>query len=549
MSNLLPFLDSPQNSLNISARPGISTESLTKVNKDQGTPFPRTESPAFSQVLRELHERPSLREGGEPSTPIDGPVDDAELSFLTQKELEKLEVAIGPDSLEKFWRESQLYGLQTRASHELATQPPNGPDGVYDPSRLLQTTVSEGTIADEPLKAIQQSSPYGTIATIAYTPLAENQVLENAPLLRHVSQSTRGEHAFGVVSQTGVTNPLLPESVGAAPQTGLSKVPEVGPPSTHGAQGPEVKLATLFPNQDGAQGVRTLATSGKEAPVALTQTNPAIQQTEPLKISNRPSQIHSPIDLHPLRHNSPPLTPPVPPAGPAGFTQADAISQVLGKSIPGSASIVNDLSSSVIENRTTLQIDPLGDTGLLNKGERAQSVIDASTKSVGLDASGGQGLGSGMNYPQNSQTGYQQAFTTTGHAMGVRGLEERVAEFPTPALQRLQMDVQLSETQRVSIDVGVQNRQVYAGLVTDHAVLRNLATQFVPQLENQLADVDLELEEFSAEVREERQQQDDPGLRHPSLTGQGTRRASQQESVAPPSSLNRQEQAGLHLVA
>ncbi len=133
--------------------------------------------------------------------------------------------------------------------------------------------------------------------------------------------------------------------------------------------------------------------------------------------------------------------------------------------------------------------------------------------------------------------------------MGVRGLEERAAEFPAPALQRLQMDVQLSETQRVSIDVGVQNRQVYAGLVTDHAVLRNLASQFVPQLENQLADVDLELQEFSAEVREERQQEDDPVFRHPSLAGQKIGHTSQQESVAPQSSVNQHEGASLHLVA
>ncbi len=525
MSSLLPFLASPQNSSDVSGRVGIATESLANVNKDQSTPFPRTESLAFAQILREYHVTPSLQGNSEPLAPIDGQADDAQLSFLTQKALENQEVVIGPDSLEQFLGESQLYGRQP------------------------QVTVYDGTIADDQLKIIQQSPPYGTVSTIAYTPRTETQVLENLPLQRQASQSTSGEHASGVVSQTRGTNPLLAESVGIAPKASLSKVLEVGPPSSSGAQGPEVKLATLLPNQDGEQGKRTLAHSGKEAPVALPQTNHGIPQTEPLKFSNHPSQTQSPIDLHPLRKNSVAFVPPVPPAGPAGFGQTDSISQLIGKQVPGSASIVNDLSSSGIENRTTLQIDPLGDTGLLNKGDRAQSVIDASTKTVGLDASGGQGLGSGMNYPQNSQAGYQQAFTTTGQAMGVRGLEERVAEFPTPALQRLQLDVQLSETQRVSIDVGVQNRQVYAGLVTDHAVLRNLAAQFVPQLENQLADVDLELQEFSAEVREERQQQDDPVFRHPSLTRQGTRGASQQESVTPQSSLNRQEHAGLHLVA
>ncbi len=549
MSSLLPFLFSPQNTSSVSDSGGISTESSAHVKKDQATPFPHTVSPAFAQVLREHHERPSLQNTINTLAPSDGQADDAQLSFLTQNELESLQEVIGSDSLETFLRESQLYGLQTRASQELATQPPNSLDGVPDPSRVLRTTVYDDTIADDQLKNIQQLPPVGTASTIAHTPLAESRVLVNALVQRQAFQSTNREHASGVVSQTSAINPLVSKSVGAIPQASVSQVSEVGPSSSHDAQSPVVKLATFLPNQGGEQGIRTLTRTGKEAPVALPQTNSVIQQTEPLKFSNQPSQTNLTIDLHHVRQNIVPLAPHVQPTGPAGFAQTDSISQLVVKPIAGSGSIVNDLSSSVIENRTTLQIDPLGDTGLHNKGDRSQSVIETSTKIVGLDTSGGPGLGSGMNYPQNSQTGYQHASTTTGQAMGMRGLEERIAEFPTPALQRLQMDVQLSETQRVSIDVGVQNRQVYAGLVTDHAVLRTLASQFVPQLENQLADVDLELQEFSAEVREERQQQDDSVFRHPSLTGQGTRHVSQQESVAPQSSLNRQEHAGLHLVA
>ena len=80
--------------------------------------------------------------------------------------------------------------------------------------------------------------------------------------------------------------------------------------------------------------------------------------------------------------------------------------------------------------------------------------------------------------------------------------EERVPDLPGPALQRLQMEVQLSETNRVQIDVGVQHRQVYASLLMDQATLKNLAVQFVPQLEEQLTQGEMELQEFSAEVRD-----------------------------------------------
>ena len=132
----------------------------------------------------------------------------------------------------------------------------------------------------------------------------------------------------------------------------------------------------------------------------------------------------------------------------------------------------------------------------------------------------------------------------------MRGLEERGPELPAPALQRLQMDVQLSDNQRVQIDVGVQNRQVYTGLVMDHSVLRNLAAQFVPQLENQLAEVDLELQEFSAEVREEREH-DAETLFHDRQSHESRESTdrSHGERRSTLDALHRSEERGLHLVA
>ena len=69
--------------------------------------------------------------------------------------------------------------------------------------------------------------------------------------------------------------------------------------------------------------------------------------------------------------------------------------------------------------------------------------------------------------------------------------------------QRLQIDVQLSEAARVQVDIGVQQRQVYAGILLDNPVLRALATQNVQDLENQLGQADLDLEEF--DVHEDNQ--------------------------------------------
>ncbi len=548
MSSLLPFLVSPQNSPHVSGG-GIATDSSINGNKEQSTPLQQTVSPAFAQVLRELHDRPSLQGHLKPSAPIDAQADDVQRSLLTLKDVERLDEEIGSDSVETILRQSQLYGLQTQVSQELATQSPRAQDGVPNSLRSQQGTGHDGIPVEDQEQSIQTTTRPTTSITSAHVPFTETHVLANALVQRHTLRSIDGEHASGVVSHARIANPVVSESGSVVSQAALAKVPEVGVSSTNGAQGSEGKLATSLPNQDGAQGVRPLALFSKGGPVALPQASHSLQQTEPLKFSSHPSQSISTIDLPHVRKSTVPLALSISHTGPAGFAQTDSINQLLGKAIPGNVSTVNDLSSAVIENRTTLQIDPLGDTGLLNKGDRSQTVIDTSTKVVGFDVGGGQGLGSGMNYSQHSQSGNQQLFMTSGQGVGIRGLEERVAELPAPALQRLQMDVQLSETQRVSIDVGVQNRQVYAGLVTDHAVLRNLATQFVPQLENQLADIDMELQEFSAEVREERQQQDDPAFRQTSLAGQETRRASEQESVVLQSSLNRQEHAGLHFVA
>jgi hypothetical protein len=234
--------------------------------------------------------------------------------------------------------------------------------------------------------------------------------------------------------------------------------------------------------------------------------------------------------------------------GPAGFT--DTVSHNPLKSVSGYASIVSALSANGTEASIAVPSDLLGESALLAKGERAQSLVEAAVKTMGIDPSGGQGLSQGMNHFPQSQAGNQQAAFSHGQYAGVRVSEERSFEIPTPTLQRLQMDVQVSETNRVHIDVGVQQRQVYAGLVMDHAMLRNLAVQSVPQLENQLAQLDMELEEFSADVREQQEPEAHPsfgeaGKPHPSKPVN----ALQGETGAHAHSVSQGQEQGLHFVA
>ena len=92
--------------------------------------------------------------------------------------------------------------------------------------------------------------------------------------------------------------------------------------------------------------------------------------------------------------------------GPAGFAGPNLTNQISVKTIPVNSSVLSDMSGPGIEHRTTVPADLLGETGLWAKGERGQTIMETSVKSVGLDPSGGQGLGNGMNHFSNSQSGF-----------------------------------------------------------------------------------------------------------------------------------------------
>jgi hypothetical protein len=183
------------------------------------------------------------------------------------------------------------------------------------------------------------------------------------------------------------------------------------------------------------------------------------------------------------------------------------MNQVQGPYSNGISSLLREMLGNGQEAVVGTSTDLPGDSGLSSSGDRSQDVLGATGKSAGVDSHGGQGLHNGPG-GFSSQSGFQQSSSSLFSGGGIRMPEERATDLPTPALQRLQMDVQVSASSRIQIDVGVHHRQVYTGLLMDQATLKNLAVQFVPQLQDQLGQIDLELQEFSAEVREQCGEQD-----------------------------------------
>lgn len=236
---------------------------------------------------------------------------------------------------------------------------------------------------------------------------------------------------------------------------------------------------------------------------------------------------------------------------PAGIADAVQLSQNRLKYVSGVSSVLSESPANGKESSIGIPLDLLADANVSLTGDRSRDVLEATGKAAGVDPNAGHGLNHGLGNPTHSQSGFQQSSSSPSPGPAVRMAEERVPDLPGPALQRLQMEVQLSETNRVQIDVGVQHRQVYASLLMDQATLKNLAVQFAPQLEEQLAQGEMELQEFSAEVRdhhgepESHTRSDGPGTQ---TSQRGTRSLQDaQGSVSHVAKLA--EEQGLHLVA
>ena len=352
--------------------------------------------------------------------------------------------------------------------------------------------------------------------------------------------------AFG--SQAGL--PLL---AGAS----SSQTAVVG--STPAGQG-AVQLVTKVDAERGLQNALAAAAGKAVTASDANQLNTAdrvlspVQDTGSRLLQNPPSLIGPPQESIKLA-NSPvnqafPVLEPFEET-PAGIADAAQLSQNRLKYVSGVSSVLSESPANGKEVLIGIPPDLLGDPNVSLSGDRSRDGLEATGKAEGIDSNAGQGLSNGMGNPTHPQSGFQQSSSSSSPGLTARMAEERVTELPGPALQRLQMEVQLSETNRVQIDVGVQHRQVYASLLMDQATLKNLAVQFVPQLEEQLTQGEMELQEFSAEVRDHQSGQESD-TRSDGAGTQTSHRGMPSLHQTPGSlshRVGRAEEQGFHLVA
>jgi hypothetical protein len=384
--------------------------------------------------------------------------------------------------------------------------------------------------------------------------------LSQAVFLPHVFLA-EGPGADGVQTKTTINTPALPFLTGystlqAPPvESGLAEKSATHI-VTNSARQPFLQDAVKKNSQlvgfsDGESATEFAVEPGKNIGKLLDGVSKPVQDADRLLPRIPPSPASIPQGpLRPLVNQA--FQAPLPfvdtPASLAGGVQS---SQSRLPYVNGVMALLSEASGHGKESSMAIPSDLRGDSILSAIGDRSKDVLEATGKSVGVDSNGGQGINNGTGGFTNSQPGFQQSSSSHSPGSSVRMAEERAPDLPTPALQRLQMDVQLSETNRIQIDVGVQNRHVYAGLLMDQATLKNLAIQFVPQLEDQLVQSDMELQEFSAEVRDSHGEQESDTNPHLSGMSYG-KRESTDLSLAPELHSNfvkRVEEQGLHLVA
>jgi len=278
---------------------------------------------------------------------------------------------------------------------------------------------------------------------------------------------------------------------------------------------------------------------------------PPVQENG-LPIFRRPIMIHDERALHapsnnPVFSSRPMLTSdaqtPLQPNETSGLPEPRLVPGGYGHRGEGGGGVVGGTAipqSEGLSDMSGSKMDPIR-----VQGDMERQGMDHNGKSE----SGPQGgLGGFSQFP----SGQQQSSPQSGQmARGVQAQDEAATDRPAQPLQRLQLDVQISETQRVQIDVGVQHRQVYAGLVMDQMALRNLAVQFVPQLDEQLSQLNLELNQFSAEMSEEQGSEGDSASPHNRPESDGFKETVGSPPVRTPS-LSRPltgMETGLHFVA
>ena len=560
MNSLLPLFVIPQNGSNTIGGNGSDVGSAAQDRNNQSASFGPTFETAFSQARQDQQGASTVFNREESLIPV-----------VSQERIET-QLALPEGDLESLPIFPHVDVVETRASDERGKRIPTlQEESVFQNTDALAVRALPAGVPDIFTTGTSETSstPASLSGPLATTRLFASQgtpVSDNTFGKTNFTQPTDGALAAGQVPQGRVSgsgeNSL---ARGNSLQTTLShsqSIQEIEGLVSRNRQGSnlgvlpqqvsstsEIKTLSSRVNEEESVGPRTLASSVQDPANRVSQNGRRGQDVEVSTFAKNQALANSPNGSQGVLPNDVLPVTAAKVTGPGGAIQHSVTNGVAAKSISDISTRLNSVSNVIRHNRPTVQGDRLSEATVLGKGDRATNG-ETLIKSVELDSSGGHSLGNGANHSSQSQARFQELSTVPAQGVGVRGLE-RGPEFQTPTLQRLQLDVQLSENQRVAIDVGVQNRQVSAGLVMDHSVLRNLATQFVPQLESQLNQVDLKLQEFSAEVREERRQEEgsvfDGTQSHRHTPS--PRHSSQHESEKEEHGVAQGTERGLHFVA
>ena len=412
-----------------------------------------------------------------------------------------------------------------------------------------------------PFKILKLTVPFTSFGVKGRSVVSEGEIAQDQLGLSHADFSYAEQLSPAVLSPQVF---LAGGADGVPTQTTINQ-PDLPSPAVYSAMQAQ-PVGNSLSNQNAAHMV---ANSFLRDAVGSGEWEPPIESAvEPEKTVGKPvTRVSSPVqDADILLLGIPPQSAKVPKGSlrpldtqafqaplpfeetPAGLADVIQSTQARLKYPHGVSSLLRGGSIEGKESSLALSSDFIMESSLSSSGDRSKDVFEVTSKGMGVDFNaGGQGNNNGLGGFKYSQSGFQQFSSSLSPGSGIRMAEERAADLPAPALQRLQMDVQLSETNRIQIDVGVQHRQVYAGLLMDQATLKNLAIQFAPQLEEQLAQGDMDLQEFSAEVRDHHHEPESETRSHGLGTQHGNRGSTPVHHA--PDSVKRAEEQGFHLVA
>ena len=209
----------------------------------------------------------------------------------------------------------------------------------------------------------------------AFQPTGENSTLGS------VRKDLAIEDNFSGNAQIPLLKVL--ESGSVSQPVPLPKVAETGLAPNQVHQKPEVKQASLALNQKEALSTGTIFPPGKDVSSGLQKVGRLVHEDEALKIPIL-QRLSAPLARsQTVQPNQTAPATAIQVEGPAGFTEPGLTNQFSLKRIPGNSSVLHDLSDSVTVHRSSVPTDLLGESGLLSKGDRAQTIVETSVKNMG----------------------------------------------------------------------------------------------------------------------------------------------------------------------